>query len=49
MIRGRFITVEGTEGVGKSTNMAFIADLLREKGVPFIFGHPPRFCINFKQ
>ena len=41
MIRGRFITVEGTEGVGKSTNMAFIADLLRKKGVPFIETREP--------
>lgn len=32
MEQGRFITVEGTEGVGKSTNLAFIRDWLRARG-----------------
>jgi dTMP kinase len=31
--RGRFITLEGGEGVGKSTNLAFIAALLAEAGL----------------
>jgi dTMP kinase len=31
--RGRFITVEGSEGVGKSTNLAFIEQCLRNAGV----------------
>lgn len=30
--RGRFITVEGTEGVGKSTNLTFVGELLRSWG-----------------
>jgi dTMP kinase len=32
MQRGSFITVEGGEGVGKSTNIAFIAERLRAAG-----------------
>ena len=31
-ISGRFITVEGIEGVGKSTNLAFVANELRRAG-----------------
>ncbi len=33
MARGRFITVEGGEGAGKSTNIACIAERLREAGL----------------
>lgn len=32
MPRGRFITVEGGEGVGKSTNMEYICGLIRRRG-----------------
>jgi len=31
--RGRFITLEGGEGVGKSTNLAFVAGLLEDAGL----------------
>jgi dTMP kinase len=31
--RGRFITVEGGEGVGKSSNISFIADYLAARGI----------------
>ena len=31
--RGRFITLEGGEGVGKSTNLAFVAALLKAAGL----------------
>jgi len=31
--RGRFVTVEGGEGVGKSTNIAFVRDYLARHGV----------------
>ncbi len=33
MERGRFITVEGGEGAGKSSNIAFIAGLLESRGI----------------
>ena len=31
--RGRFITLEGGEGVGKSTNVGFVAGLLEDAGI----------------
>jgi len=33
MMRGKFITLEGGEGVGKSTNITFIESLLKEKNI----------------
>lgn len=39
--RGIFITVEGCEGVGKSTNMAFIADQLQQSNIDFIQTREP--------
>jgi len=38
---GKFITVEGTEGVGKSTNIAFIEAFLRENGIDYIHTREP--------
>ncbi|MEX1665847.1 dTMP kinase [Zhongshania arctica] len=40
-VRGRFITVEGTEGVGKSTNIAFIQTLLDDANIPHIVSREP--------
>ena len=40
-VTGRFITVEGSEGVGKSTNMQFIADYLRGCGKSIVTTREP--------
>lgn len=40
-MRGRFITIEGVEGVGKSTNIAFIQSILNGKGIPFLATREP--------
>ena len=39
--RGCFITVEGTEGVGKSTNLAYVADRLRARGLRVVATREP--------
>ena len=39
--RGLFITVEGGEGVGKSTNMAFLEDYLGSQGVGLVVTREP--------
>jgi len=39
--RGQFITLEGTEGAGKSTHLAWIETYLETKGVPFIMTREP--------
>ena len=40
-MRGKFITVEGTEGVGKSTNMAFVEDYLKQAGIDVVVTREP--------
>ena len=40
-VRGRFITVEGIEGVGKSTNIGFIAETLRQAGLEVVTTREP--------
>ena len=39
--RGYFISVEGVEGVGKSTNIAYVADKLRQAQIPFVMTREP--------
>ena len=39
--RGRFITVEGTEGVGKTTNLEYIRIWLQQQNIEFISTREP--------
>jgi len=41
MARGKFITVEGSEGVGKSTNVDFLASTIKEQGFEVICTREP--------
>lgn len=41
MTRGKFITLEGGEGVGKTTNLAFIKDYLQEHGIAVVVTREP--------
>lgn len=41
MQRGRFITLEGIDGAGKSSHLAFIAGLIRSRGVDVIATREP--------
>jgi len=40
-MRGRFITIEGTEGVGKTTNIDFIKQWLDDNGISFVNTREP--------
>ena len=41
MSRGKFITFEGGEGVGKSTNVAFVESYLQSKAIPVVVTREP--------
>ena len=41
MIRGKFITLEGGEGVGKTTNLAFIKDYLEQHNISVVVTREP--------
>ena len=41
MARGRFITIEGTEGVGKTTNLASLAERVRSAGYQVVTTREP--------
>jgi dTMP kinase len=40
-MRGKFITVEGIEGVGKSTNIEFLSSIVSAKGFPVLLTREP--------
>ncbi|MCW8962647.1 MAG: dTMP kinase [Gammaproteobacteria bacterium] len=40
-IRGKFITVEGVEGAGKSTQLSYIESYLRQAGKPLVVTREP--------
>lgn len=40
-MRGKFITLEGLEGVGKTTNRAYVEQLLNQKGISFVGTREP--------
>ena len=40
-MRGRFITLEGSEGSGKSTNLAFIHQYLQQSGIELVLTREP--------
>jgi dTMP kinase len=41
MIRGKFITLEGGEGVGKTTNLTFIKDYLQQHNINVVVTREP--------
>jgi len=52
MKKGKFITLEGGEGVGKSTNLSFIKQLLEDQGLTVVTTREPggtAFAENIRQ
>jgi dTMP kinase len=41
MVRGKFLSIEGTEGVGKSTNLVFVRDWLHTRGIEVVVTREP--------
>ena len=40
-MKGRFITIEGVEGVGKSTNISYIESFLEARDIEFVSTREP--------
>lgn len=49
MTRGKFITLEGVEGVGKTTNLAFIKEQLQKRNIPVVVTREPGGTILAEQ
>jgi dTMP kinase len=41
MAQGKFITFEGIDGAGKSTHLAFVADLIKSRGIQVVTTREP--------
>ncbi|MGZ3237299.1 MAG: dTMP kinase [Burkholderiaceae bacterium] len=41
MALGKFITFEGIDGAGKSTHLAFVANLIKSRGIPVVTTREP--------
>ncbi len=41
MSKGKFITIEGSEGSGKTTNINYVTDYLKNNDIPFIMTREP--------
>ena len=41
MLRGKFLSIEGTEGVGKSTNLVFVQNWLQARGIEVVVTREP--------
>ena len=41
MVKGKFITFEGCEGSGKSTQLKMLSDYLDKQGIPYILTREP--------
>jgi dTMP kinase len=41
MVLGKFITFEGIDGAGKSTHLAFVANLIKSRGTPVVTTREP--------